>query len=124
MNEEKRVRLVSIAKHKYEGRWLYTGNKFEATAQDAEDLITLKFALPRPEAPREEPAHEVVPEVGEPETNEPEVDEPEVLTRDLDADQPRAYETRDMAPDEPRRYLSRDLMPRRPRGRPRKTGRY
>ena len=39
-----KVRLVSAARHKYGGRFLRTGDEFDADPQDAEDLVALNFA--------------------------------------------------------------------------------
>jgi uncharacterized protein (DUF1330 family) len=39
-----KVKLVSSARHNYGGRTLSVGDEFEATEQDAEDLIALHFA--------------------------------------------------------------------------------
>lgn len=38
------VRLVAAARFKHDGRQLYRGVEFEATEQEAEELITLRFA--------------------------------------------------------------------------------
>ncbi|MBE0615155.1 MAG: hypothetical protein IH604_15895 [Burkholderiales bacterium] len=67
----KMVRLVSTARHKYEGRMLYMGNPFSATRQDAEDLIALNFARP--------------------------ADQDEYRTRDLAATRPLQFQRRDVA---------------------------
>jgi hypothetical protein len=48
----RRVRLVATARQKYDGRSLVSGDEFEATAQDAEDLIALHMARPAESEPR------------------------------------------------------------------------
>jgi len=44
-----KVKLVSSARHNYGGRTLSVGDEFEATEQDAEDLIALHFAILAPQ---------------------------------------------------------------------------
>lgn len=41
---ERKVRLVSNARHNYAGRAIVPNEVFEATVQDAEDLVALHFA--------------------------------------------------------------------------------
>lgn len=41
---DRTVPLISEARHRYDGTWLKRGDPFMASAQDAEDLITLRFA--------------------------------------------------------------------------------
>jgi len=42
----RRVRLVSAARHIYDGQPIHSGQEFEAEEQDAADLIALHFAVP------------------------------------------------------------------------------
>jgi len=39
-----KVRLISSARHVYDGRAISSGQVFEASPQDAEDLIAMHFA--------------------------------------------------------------------------------
>lgn len=54
MTAARKVRLLSAARHVYDGRLIVPNQLFEATEQDAEDLIALHFAtryeddLPKP----------------------------------------------------------------------------
>lgn len=41
---ERKVRLISAARHIYDGRSISPNDVFEATVQDAEDLVALHFA--------------------------------------------------------------------------------
>jgi hypothetical protein len=44
----RKVRLVSAARHIYDGRPIHIGQEFEATEKDAEDLIAMHFATLAP----------------------------------------------------------------------------
>lgn len=45
----RKVRLISAARHVYGGRSIAPNEIFEATEQDAEDLIAINFARRAPE---------------------------------------------------------------------------
>lgn len=48
MQEPRTEKMISQAKHKYDGVWLKRGDPFNATQQDAEDLECMKFATRAP----------------------------------------------------------------------------
>lgn len=48
METRTKVRLVSAARQFYDGRQLRPGDKFEATAADAADLLVMSFAVKDP----------------------------------------------------------------------------